>query len=97
MIFLYIVAPGPNGDRAEILQSAFYHPFGSSTAATVIHYMTMTKHINMERQGRLSDEWYEFASFSNLIAITKKFRPIGMGYSGRNKLISGVSLAAAGC
>ena len=52
---------------------------------TVTHYMT--KHINLERQGRLLDEWYEFASFSNLIAITKKLRPIGMGYSGR-KLVS---------
>ena len=86
------VAPGPNGNRAEFLQSAFYNPLESSSTATTIHYMT--KHINMERQGRLSDEWYEFASFSNLIAITKKLRPIGMGYSGR-KLVSGVSLMAA--
>ena len=60
------VAPGPKGDRAEFVQSAFYNPFESSSAAPTIHYMT--KHINMERQGRLSDEWYEFASFSNLIA-----------------------------
>ena len=54
----------------------------------------MTKRINMERQGRLSEERYELVSFSNLVAITKKLRPIGMGYSGR-KLVSWVSLAAA--
>ena len=74
------VVPGPNGDRAEFLQSAFYNPFGSSSAATVIH--CMTKQINMERQGRLSEEWHEFVSFSNLVTITKKLRPIGMGYRG---------------
>lgn len=86
------VAPGPNGDRAEFLQSAFYNPFGSTSAATVVQYMT--KHINLERQGRLSDEWYEVVSSVNLIAITRKLRPIGMGYSGR-KLVSGVSSVAA--
>ena len=86
------VAPGPNGDRAEFLQSALNNPFESSGASTVIKYLT--KHINLERQGKLSEEWYNFTSSSNLIAITKKLRPIGMGYSGR-KLVSGVSLLAA--
>ena len=85
------VAPGPNGDRAEFLQTALFNPFESSGASTVIKYLT--KHINLERQGKLSEEWYVFTSSSNLIAITKKLRPIGMGYSGR-KLVSGVSLLA---
>ena len=78
----------------EIRQNFFRVLFTirSTSAATTIHYMA--KRIKMERQGRLSDEWYEFASFSNLITITKKLRPIGMGYSGRI-LVSGVSLAAA--
>ena len=86
------VAPGPNGDRAEFLQSALFNPYESSGASTVIKYLT--KHINLERQGKLSEEWYNFTSSSNLIAITKKLRPIGMGYSGR-KLVSGVSLLNA--
>ena len=54
----------------------------------------MTKHINFERQGRLSEERYEVSSSSNLIAITKKLRPIGIGYSGK-KLVSGVLLVSA--
>ena len=41
------VAPGPNGDRAEFLQSALFNPFESSGASTVIKYLT--KHINLER------------------------------------------------
>jgi hypothetical protein len=69
-----------------------FNPYESSGASTVIKYLT--KHINLERQGKLSEEWYNFTSSSNLIAITKKLRPIGMGYSGR-KLVSGVSLLNA--
>jgi len=86
------VAPGPNGDRTEYLQSALYNPFESSGESTVIKYLT--KHINLERQGKMAEEWYNYTSSSNLIAITKKLRPIGMGYSGQ-KLVSGVSLLAA--
>jgi hypothetical protein len=58
------VAPGPNGDRAEFLQSALFNPYESSGASTVIKYLT--KHINLERQGKLSEEWYNFTSSSIL-------------------------------
>ena len=54
----------------------------------------MTKHINLERNGKLSDEWYDISTYSTLVAQGRKLRPIGMGYSGR-KLVSSVSLAAA--
>ena len=86
------VAPGPNGDRAEFLQCALYNPFSSSLSATVLHFLT--KHTNLERNGRLPEEWYQVSTFSTLIAQGPKLRPIGMGYGGR-KLVSGVSLTAA--
>ena len=86
------VAPGPNGDRAEFLQSALYNPYSSSLSATVLHFLT--RHINLERNGKLSEEWYQISTFSTLIAQGPKLRPIGMGYSGR-KLVSGVSLTAS--
>jgi hypothetical protein len=86
------VAPGPNGDRAEYLQAALFDPFSSQLSATVLHYLT--RHINLERNGKLSDEWYDISTYSTLVAQGRKLRPIGMGYSGR-KLVSSVSLAAA--
>ena len=60
------VAPGPNGDRAEFMQSALYNPFSSSLSATVLHFLT--KHINLERNGLLPEEWYQISTFSTLIA-----------------------------
>jgi len=48
------VAPEPNGDRAEFLQSALYNPFSLSLSATVLHFLT--KHINLEKNARLPEE-----------------------------------------
>ena len=59
------VAPGSDNDRDEFLQSALYNPFSSSLSATVLHFLT--RHINIERNRRLPDEWYQISTFSTLI------------------------------
>ena len=52
------IAPGPNGDRFEYLQSVIFDPYKNPEAATTLHLLT--KFANLDKEGSLPSEWYEY-------------------------------------
>ena len=84
------IAPGPNGDRFEYLQSAIHDPYGNVDASSLLH--VLTRFVNLEKDGRLPDEWYDYNTAAILVAQGDKMRPLGMGSTGR-KLVSASLLA----
>ena len=50
------IAPGPNGDRFEHLQSAMFDPYKNTDAATTLYLLK--KFANLEKEGNLPPEWY---------------------------------------
>jgi hypothetical protein len=86
------IAPGPNGDRFEYLQSVIFDPYRNAEAATTLHLLT--KFANLEKEGALPPEWYEYNTFSTLVALGDKMRPLGMGTTGR-KLVTAAAMSKA--
>ena len=86
------ISPGPNGDRFEFLQSMTYDPYGNPEASAFLH--ALTRFVNLEKDGTLPDEWYQYNTAAILVAHGNKMRPLGMGSTGR-KLVSATSLAAS--
>ena len=84
------IAPGPNGDRFEHLQSTIHDPYGNAEASSLLH--VLMRFVNLEKDGRLPDEWYDYNTSAILIAHGEKIRPLGMGSTGR-KLVSAALLA----
>ena len=70
------IAPGPNGDRFEYLQSTIHDPYGNVDASSLLH--VLTRFVNLEKDGRLPDEWYDYNTSAILIAQGDKMRPLGM-------------------
>ena len=86
------IAPGPNGDRFEYLQSVIFDPYKNPEAAATLHLLT--KFANLEKGGSLPSEWYEYNTFSTLVALGDKMRPLGMGTTGR-KLVTAATMSKA--
>ena len=79
------IAPGPNGDRFEYLQN---------TTVCLIHTIALhllTKFANLEKEGNLPPEWYDYNTFSVLVAHGEKMRSLGMGSTGR-KLVTAATM-----
>ena len=85
------ISPSPNGDRFEFLQSMTYDPYKNPEASAFLH--ALTRFINLEKDGSLPDEWYQYNTAAILVAHGNKIRPLGMGSTGR-KLVSATSLTA---
>ena len=85
------ISPGPNGDRFEFLQSTTYDPYRNAEASALL--LALTRFINLEKDGRLPDEWYHYNTAAILVAHGNKMRPLGMGSTG-HKLVSATSLAS---
>ena len=69
-----------------------YDPYGNPEASAFLH--ALTRFVNLEKDGTLPDEWYQYNTAAILVAHGNKMRPLGMGSTGR-KLVSATSLAAS--
>ena len=84
------IVPGPSGDRFEFLQSVTFNPYDSPEATTALHLLTRLA--NIEVEGLIPPEWYDYNTYSILVAHGEKMRPLGMGSTSR-KLVTAASLA----
>lgn len=84
------IAPGSYGYQFEFLQSITFNPYECVPAASVLHLLI--KFINLEKDRLLPDQWYDYNTYSILVALGAYMRPLDMDFTGR-KLVSAATLA----
>lgn len=66
-----------------------FNPFECPEAATTLHLLT--KFANLENEGSLPPEWYDYNTFSVLVVHGENMRSLGMGSTGR-KLVTAATM-----